>query len=190
MICTCASDGNAILWKSDVGLDEIVANGSPSTYTNSAVLSHCDQQIYSCETMGCVPTPHIMTASEDAIHFWDISEGVRAEPQSISFNSLSSTSSGSILVSIILYSNTFVIAGEVFGGPRNPDNTLYVFDAKPAVTGDGADSPGSPADTLVAVALSNGWFGCFVAFVECLFVGYYTCRNCQDCRSEVWCCGI
>lgn len=47
-------------------------------------------------------------------------------------------------------------AGESFGGPRNPENKVYVFDAKPAVTGAQADAPASPADTLVAVALSNG----------------------------------
>jgi hypothetical protein len=101
-ICTCASDGNAILWKSKQGLDDIASSGSPAAYANAAVLSHGDQQIYSCETMGCVPTPHVMTASEDALHFWDIGDGVREEPQSISFNSTSSYS-GFAIIYLIVY---------------------------------------------------------------------------------------
>jgi hypothetical protein len=47
-------------------------------------------------------------------------------------------------------------AEESFGGPRNPENKVYVFDAKPAVTATEANASASPADTLVAVALSNG----------------------------------
>lgn len=44
-----------------------------------------------------------------------------------------------------------------FGGPRNPDNVVYVFDAKPAVTGsEDVGSFSGPTDTLIAVALSDG----------------------------------
>jgi hypothetical protein len=42
-----------------------------------------------------------MTASEDALHFWDIGDGVREEPQSITFNSTGSYSGFAIIYFIV-----------------------------------------------------------------------------------------
>ena len=86
IICSCGSDGNAVLWKSTTDL----ANRSDSTesmgYTKARTLSHGDQQIYSCETLGCIPSAHIMTASEDSLHFWDLSDSSGVEQQTLCFD--------------------------------------------------------------------------------------------------------
>lgn len=121
-ICTCTSSGQAILWKCD-GEDK-------SCYENIGSIAHGETQIYACESV----ENQLLTASENQVHFWDLSDGDIKSADTWDFELM-----------------TTLIDGTVFGGPRNPDEKAYVFDAKPQ-----PDSAGVPGSTLLAVALSDG----------------------------------
>lgn len=83
VICTCGSDGNAILWKQSNPLD-------PSeSYRKVLSLPH-DDQIYSCVTSNCISSPHVITASDNILHLWDLSQSSTDNSYSISFQPLSS----------------------------------------------------------------------------------------------------
>ena len=73
-ICTCGSDGNAVIWSADASDTASVISEKPS-YTKTLTLPHGDSQIYACETIACMPMEHVMTASENQLHLWDISGG-------------------------------------------------------------------------------------------------------------------
>jgi hypothetical protein len=88
-----------------------------------------------------------MTACDNQLFFWDLSDGGRESPISMSFSSshdhlheLSSPTSQS------------------FGGPRNPQQTAFIFDARPAKPSriDCDTSNGDGGDGRVAIALSDG----------------------------------
>jgi hypothetical protein len=78
-ICTCGSDGKAIIWTADVSNDPS-ASAHKQTYTKAFTLPHGDSQIYACEIMASIPNEHVMTASENQLHFWDIANGGRDSP--------------------------------------------------------------------------------------------------------------
>ena len=77
-ICTCGSDGNAKIWLSDPSSEESVSTNA--SFTNVVTLPHGDTQIYACETLACVASEHVMTAAENLLHLWDLSEGGRDRP--------------------------------------------------------------------------------------------------------------
>jgi hypothetical protein len=88
-ICTCGSDGNAVIWTAD-------ASQTKLSYNKALILPHGDSQIYACETMACVPTEHVMTASENQLHLWALADGGRDVPiKSLNFEiNTTSASSG------------------------------------------------------------------------------------------------
>jgi WD40 repeat protein len=118
IICTAGADGQAYLWLS--ASDE--STKDKPKYRKGAILPHGDTQIYSCEA---ISDRVIITAAENCLFVWDIescsscshdSELPHLEPvSSWSFDTAAPTSGDS---------------GVPFGGPRNPDNTCYIFDAK------------------------------------------------------------
>lgn len=122
-ICTCTSSGLAVLWK--------CAARDKSRFENIGSISHGETQIYACESV----TNQLLTASENQIHFWDLSDGDIQTADTWDFE-LTQT----------------LIDGTVFGGPRNPDEIAYVFDAKPQPESATVMS----GSVLIAVALSDG----------------------------------
>jgi hypothetical protein len=87
-VCTCGSDGNAIVWKADTANE----SSTKRSYTQAFVLPHGDSQIYACETLACIPAEHVMTAAEDQLHMWDLSGGGRDVPiKSLNFEVTDST---------------------------------------------------------------------------------------------------
>ena len=65
LLCTCGSDGRAVLWQEDDN------NG---TYSAVHEIDHGDNQIYACEVLEGFGTPLLVTAAEDSIHCWNSSE--------------------------------------------------------------------------------------------------------------------
>jgi WD40 repeat protein len=147
-ICTCGSDGKAIIWKKINNNDESLQNdkgeiiygkniqdrkknNNALKYEKSITFDHGDTQIYGCEVFNSEGN-HLITAAENELFLWDIEKGVRNS--SWGFGKLISTTHD---------------GGDdkIFGGTnRNPDDTVYLFDAK--------ISPKD--DNIVAVALSDG----------------------------------
>lgn len=81
----------------------------------TAILQHeTGDQIYACEVVesdGNSAT--ILTAAESKLRLWDVTQP--ENPQIWSVGSINSSA-------------------PAFGGPRNPDNDTYIFDAKPSST--------------------------------------------------------
>lgn len=126
---------------------------SKKTIKKQAVLSHGATQIYACECFDIHNTSgSFMTAADSSVYLWDINTCIGAKSSSsashvwtITSNSSHGNSGG---VSPV---NAPGQEGENsnnlnFGGPRNPDNQIFVFDAKI-----------SPRDkNVIALALSDG----------------------------------
>ena len=87
-------------------------------------LSHESSQIYACETIfeneSCV---QLLTAADNSLYVWDINNYKLQDKWSFT----SEISNG-------------------FGGPRNPNNDCFIFDAKPSTI----------SSYMIAVALSDG----------------------------------
>ena len=165
-ICTAGSDGNAIIWK----LNDNNNNSSSSERSSSSNSKLCyskiysiphNDQIYACTTNGFVSTPHIITASENLLHLWDLSNE-QNNSYSISFqpyrsNQIDSNHDNSSNNS----NNNEGEIGSSFGGPRNPDNKAFIFDVQPAFsTSSTIESnqsyEGNQFSTTLALALSDG----------------------------------
>lgn len=115
-ICTSGSDGNAIIWR---------PSEDAAKLEREHVLEHGeDSQIYVCETSD----ERLLVAADDFMVLWDLETLERA--QEFRFTDLAENNSGSTTA---------------FGGHRNPDNQVFVFDAK-----------FNPSDrSVVSVALSD-----------------------------------
>jgi WD40 repeat protein len=102
-LCTAGSDGNAILWSSD--------SEFPSRkFKKMHVLEHGNEsQIYVCEAKA--NNSELVTAADSMLVVWDLEKLQAANV--LSFTKLQSSD-----------------GDQAFGGPRNPDNEVYVFDAK------------------------------------------------------------
>jgi hypothetical protein len=153
MICTCGSDGNAILWNQ-------CTSSNSSSYSQVLTLPHHDQ-IYACVTSEGISSPHVITASDNLLHIWDLSNCSNDNSYSISFQSLSSLlDSGGFLHSSPLIASSGPDS-ESFGGPRNPDNKAFIFDVQPAANSSFSSNSlssheGNPFWTSIALALSDG----------------------------------
>ena len=114
-LCTCGSDGNAIIWKEsqvDAKMNKL------------HVLKHGDEaQIYVCES---VPErSDLVIAAENMLILWDL----------VALDRPSRT-----------YHFNTIHANEVsFGGHRNPENNVFVFDAK----------VNPVSDSIIGAALSD-----------------------------------
>lgn len=160
LAATCGADGFAMIWKtyydSDVSSEATkvsdksveASNGGSAQVvsSNSAVstavsnqtgkrrlkkeitLTHGAAQIYACESFDVSndSSSAFMTAADSSVYLWDLnaqnfkaSENTSSHVWTVSAESDSRSSSPS--------SDS---GGQGYGGPRNPDNDIYIFDAK------------------------------------------------------------
>ena len=146
LITTCGADGKAIIWeysednsashdastqlKTSSSTIHCNVNQDKKCLRKQAMLSHGEAQIYACECLDVDnTTSHMfMTAAESSVYLWDINESVSAK--------LSSTPTHIWTVnknsSNCHQKNSGDAHGDDggFGGPRNPQNQIYIFDAK------------------------------------------------------------
>jgi len=113
-------------------------------YKRILKLSHENSQIYACEYLKSFSLSTLITAADDKVYFWDLHDA-REQPTIMSFKAYSEGQSQSFATN----SDNDEKAIN-FGGPRNPDNTAFVFDIKesPLLTG--------ISNGLIAAALSDG----------------------------------
>lgn len=95
--------------------------------------------------MSCIQNPHIITASDNLLHIWDLSTE-QDNSYSISFDPVNP--------------NSLDNSQSAYGGPRNPDNKAFIFDVQPAYSTSTITSQqnyeGTPFSTTLALALSDG----------------------------------
>lgn len=136
-ICTCSADGTAILWGYDIATPEKIA------YVPLCTLPHGDAQIYACEILQHASSDgisnSIITAADDCLYQWNLEtysviNTWRFSQSNVYINGNSESGADN--------------EGLQYGGPRNPDNMIYIFDAKVAT------------QNSVAVALSDGSVAC------------------------------
>lgn len=120
-LMTCSADGQAILWSS--------VETNDFKYKEVCKLSHGNSQIYACEPLA--NGSGLITAADDELSIWDLQS--HSKIYSWIFGQ-GSTSKGAVQ----------------FGGPRNPSNLVFIFDAK------------VNHENVIAVALSDG----SVAFID------------------------
>ena len=149
LICTGGADGVVKIW----------SNRSNSYSASIMELPHGPgEQVYVCEPYHNDGLPTLLTASNDSLYLWDlIGSG--------------STNSHTCLNKRVFYS---MHGGDDdgYGGPRNPDNFAYIFDAKP-------NSPLATTcggEKTVAVALSDGTLRVLQC---CFFLLIFRCRDCK-----------
>lgn len=114
-LCTCGSDGNAVLWTDQEGSGNM---------QRAHVFEHGkDAQIYVCEVSNQAQS-NMMVAAENFLVVWDVNS-----LQQASLHTFGDTDD----------------TGPSFGGHRNPENNVFVFDAKM-----------NPVDnSIIGVALSD-----------------------------------
>ncbi len=122
IVCTGGSDGKVIIWK---------RNESDNLFVKSRSLMHnsAESQIYACEPVPSQDSGRLITAADCQLFMWDLESTNDRCVQSWSFDSLDQDAINSV----------------PFGGPRNEQNEVYVFDAKVSPT----------VSSCVAVALSD-----------------------------------
>jgi hypothetical protein len=115
-ICTTGSDGIAVIWN---------ASSDGTKLVKEHALQHgADSQLYVCETSG----DELLVAADDFLVLWDLQRLERL--QEFTFTSIAEPEGP---------------ATTGFGGHRNPDNQVFVFDAK--------YNPSS--SNIISVALSD-----------------------------------
>jgi WD40 repeat protein len=102
LVVTCGADGHAKIWR-------VPIDGSPSAVAD---YFHGEEQIYACESIGSSSDLKLMTAAGNELRLWDSSGQVCFHR--VFTDSIDSTRDGKL----------------AFGGPRNPDEKAFVFDAK------------------------------------------------------------
>ena len=129
MVCTAGSDGLVNVWQRFMD----------KSFRRTERLNHgSDSQIYSCQsllTTSCKPS-EIMTAADNKLFIWNIEKP--SEPTVYQFSHIQHGNNSNS-------SNDKSTCPPVFGGQRNPDNLVFVFDA--------AANPHEPE--VVAMALSD-----------------------------------
>ena len=129
--CTSGSDGISKLWCRDIGSSQGLAC--------TLEFSHGDSQIYASEFVN--NGVGLLTAAENDIYIWSLEGGSSQLPRRVTFDTYSCQTDA--LLGDNLSGSSVNLS---FGGPRNPDNKVFVFDAK-----------SSPADCVtVAAGLSDG----------------------------------
>lgn len=114
-VCSCGSDGNAVLWTEQQDTHAL---------QRAHVFEHGnDAQIYVCEVSSQVQS-NLVVAAENFLVVWDVNA-----LQQASLHTFGDTDD----------------SGPSFGGHRNPDNSVFVFDGKM-----------NPVDnSIIGVALSD-----------------------------------
>ncbi len=125
-IVTAGADGHARVWVSSSEEESSVKYN----FTNVCDLYHGEDQIYACEAIdrGCSRTQFITAAGSD-LCLWETDCNIGRELHRYKFN------------------NDFRSS---FGGPRNPQNDLFIFDTKPCQVAS------SSSFHCLAVAVSDG----------------------------------
>ena len=156
LIATCGADGRAILWKSsnydstDVNTNvEGIASSNEvekNRMKKEAILPHGPTQIYACESLNISDgaSSLFMTAADSSVFLWDANS---------CFGNASTTPAHVWTVDSNSSNNVSPVntpgdgqEGSGYGGPRNPDNQIYIFDAKVNPT----------QSNVIALALSDG----------------------------------
>jgi hypothetical protein len=156
LYATCGADGFAMIWKtyydtdvsteaskvSDKSVEASKGGSAQVVSSNTAVsnqtgkrrlkkeitLTHGVAQIYACESFDVSndSSSAFMTAADSSVYLWDLntqnfkaSENTTSHVWTVTAESDSRSSSPS--------SDS---GGQGYGGPRNPDNDIYIFDAK------------------------------------------------------------
>ena len=175
MITTCGSDGKAIIWKRyndesgdvidseknedekalsssakqesgrDTGAEELGNYRGKRRTRKEAILPHGEKQIYACESLNISSSTSclFMTAADSSVYLWDVNactEERQSSPSHIWTVGANSSNSNSPV------NTPDGAVAQGYGGPRNPDNQVYIFDAKVNPTG----------VNVIALALSDG----------------------------------
>ncbi len=124
LICTSGADGYVKVWQT----------GIAERYTEVASLEHgSTEQVYVCEPFCSTGgSSALLTAAGNSVHLWDLQSATAGNECHIDERHFYSESKTS------------------YGGPRNPDNVAYIFDAK------ACQNVSSPLYHTVAAALSDG----------------------------------
>ena len=160
LIATCGADGRAILWKSsnydsaDVNTNvEGIASSNEvekNRMKKEAILPHGPTQIYACESLNISDgaSSLFMTAADSSVFLWDANSCFgNASPTPAHVWTVDSNSSNNV--------SPVNTPGDVpgdgqegsgYGGPRNPDNQIFIFDAKVHPI----------QSNIIALALSDG----------------------------------
>lgn len=133
IIATGGADGVLKLWAAGGSGSQPSGGGAFQAVCD---LDHGGEQIYACESFhasGGGNSPlRILSAAGSVLYVWDLGTG-RALSERVSFQTAAPSG-----------------AGGAFGGPRNPENQTFIFDAKPCT------DPALPGFGCVAAALSDG----------------------------------
>lgn len=144
LITTCGADGKAIIWEysednpapHDISTEPKIASSSlngnvhqdKKRLRKQAMLSHGEAQIYACECLDVDNSSSgmFMTAAESSVYLWDINVSLSTK--------LSSSPTHIWTVNTNSSNNSSLVNApgddSGFGGPRNPQNQIYIFDAK------------------------------------------------------------
>jgi hypothetical protein len=129
-----------------------------------SVLTHGSGQIYACECLDLFSSSSLlMTAADSSVYLWDINNSTNSNPNSSSNSNTNpnsdpnpnpSSDSNLPVHTWTVNANTNAshkneketVSSPNFGGPRNPENQVFIFDAKV--------NPNNK--TIIALALSDG----------------------------------
>mmetsp|Transcript_34037 Transcript_34037/g.32469 ORF Transcript_34037/g.32469 Transcript_34037/m.32469 type:complete len:457 (+) Transcript_34037:129-1499(+) len=136
LITTCGADGKAIIWKTNQhGRDEKDSSTNmDAKISKKSVLSHGTSQIYACESLDINnDNSLLMTAADSVLYLWDYSKSV-----SMPLHTWTATPSPLSEEDKADHVN--------YGGPRNPTNEIFIFDAR----------INPCTNNIIALALSDG----------------------------------
>jgi WD40 repeat protein len=172
-VVTCGADGKAIIW-----IRKVTSQANKWRYEQACTLDHGDTQIYACEAVpsssstaapssvktGSAAAPistkeessmsepeyiGLLTAADDRIYFWDLSEGGSALPHTWTFRNAASGHGDLEDLELqvgVKGDDSGGSPSRTYGGERNKEDAAYIFDAKLC-----------PTDPhKVAIALSDG----------------------------------
>jgi hypothetical protein len=129
IIATGGADGILKIWSHDL---DSGAEGIPPAFQVVCDLDHSGEQIYACESFRTGTSPlRLLSAAGSVLYLWDLGSG-RAFSERVSFQ------------------GDLRGRSDPFGGPRNPDNQTFIFDAKPSI------DKASAMYGCAAAALSDG----------------------------------
>lgn len=175
LVATCGADGFATVWKtfydgdastetpklpdksgeSSNGVSAQVASASGTSVVSNQTgkrrlkkeiaLTHGVAQIYACECFDVNNEGNsaFMTAADSSVYLWDLNAQIKANDNSSSHVWTVMADSDDTTPSTSPSSGS---GTQGYGGPRNPDNEIYIFDAK----------INPHHQNIIALALSDG----------------------------------
>ena len=130
IICTCGADGKAIIWLKQSNTNTDIT--SQLTYIKLTEIDHNNEQIYACEKIN---KQYFIIAVSNYVSIYSIHTYICHSTWSFHLTSCqlalsSQNNTTSNIVCEITYETYNTNNSTHFGGARNPDNNIYVFDAK------------------------------------------------------------